>query len=64
MGTGGTDRHADGPIPFRPPAGADDRSWLLAHSEATGTPVNKILLRALREYRERVTGVIAPPPQP
>jgi hypothetical protein len=54
MASGGP--HKDNPIPFRPPAGTDDRAWLLAHHKATGKPVNAILLLALREYRERTGG--------
>lgn len=54
MAAGKADRHALGPIPFRPPAGTDDRERLIAHAEATGRPVNAILAQALREYLDRV----------
>jgi hypothetical protein len=44
-------QHKHPPIAFRPPEG--DRAWLLEHAAATGEPVNRILARALAEYRAR-----------
>ena len=48
------DRHRHPPIAYRPPA--DAREWLIAHAEATGTPVSSLITQAVREYRERVVG--------
>jgi hypothetical protein len=55
-------KHKHNPVPFRPPEG--DRSWLLAHAEATGQAVNAVLVAALGEYRVRhgdTTSAVLPP---
>jgi hypothetical protein len=44
------DRHKNRAIPFRPLE--EDGAWLRAEAESTGQPVNTILRRALRVYRE------------
>jgi len=51
MGSGGP--HKDNPIPWRPPAGGDDRAWLAGRALATGLTVNAVITLAIREYRER-----------
>ena len=48
-------QHKHNPVPFRPPEG--DRSWLLTYAEATGQPVNAVLVAALGEYRARHGGI-------
>ena len=47
-------QHKHNPVPLRLPEG--DRSWLLTYAEATGQPVNAVLVAALAEYRIRHGG--------
>jgi len=42
-------QHKHPPIPFRPPEG--DRAWLLDYAKQTGLPVNRVLAKALANFR-------------
>jgi hypothetical protein len=48
------DRHAANPKTVRMPGGL--LAWYEQHAEATGQPVNAVLVKALQEYRERTEG--------
>ena len=45
-------QHKHPPVSFRPAEA--DRAWLLAYSEATGIPVNRILADALTVFRAQL----------
>lgn len=45
------DRHAEHPLPFRPPLAL--RARLTAYKERTGQKVNAILTRALTEFLDK-----------